>query len=74
MIVKSLWLLMKSILCTSVQKPVVRRTQIELLRYVSFTNNKTSPIKMFREYFTATEPGSLEYVEGMIIQKNTAVF
>jgi hypothetical protein len=64
---------MKSILCPSVKKPVVRRTQAEPLRSESLTNNKTSPIKMFLEYFTATEPGSLFHAEGMIIQKNTGM-
>lgn len=43
--VKRLWLLMKYILCPSVQKPVVRRTQAERLRSASLTNNKTSPHK-----------------------------
>jgi len=41
-IVKSLWLEIKSIFCPSVQKPVVRRTQPGLLRSASFTNNQTS--------------------------------
>jgi hypothetical protein len=34
--------------------------------WTSLANNKTSFITTFREYFTATEPGNLVHVEGMM--------